>query len=187
MKAISVWFLRLLSLSGFSLWNTVKTFDGGSLPALWKERKDVKEREGGGGMKGDTEARVLGRGKDRIWNSECLLDLDVNAFAGFCTSLQQLYAAQLASMQVSPGAKMPPLPQALNASGPISPSSLKNDKSSSSPITQIKVEPSIPSTGQFSPWVVLDLACSLVRVLQSVPAADQCWAQPPTGHQSALL
>uniref|UniRef100_A0A7N9AKZ9 SRY-box transcription factor 6 n=1 Tax=Mastacembelus armatus TaxID=205130 RepID=A0A7N9AKZ9_9TELE len=53
--------------------------------------------------------------------------------------LQQLYAAQLASMQVSPGAKMPPLPQPLNASGPISPSSLKNDKSSSSPITQVKV------------------------------------------------
>ncbi|KAG7244329.1 hypothetical protein INR49_004029 [Caranx melampygus] len=53
-------------------------------------------------------------------------------------SLKQLYAAQLASMQVSPGAKMPPLPQPLNASGPISPSSLKNDKSSSSPITQVK-------------------------------------------------
>uniref|UniRef100_A0A673CUG0 SRY-box transcription factor 6 n=1 Tax=Sphaeramia orbicularis TaxID=375764 RepID=A0A673CUG0_9TELE len=50
-----------------------------------------------------------------------------------CTDLKcfQLYAAQLASMQVSPGAKMPPLPQPLNASGPISPSSLKNDKSSS--------------------------------------------------------
>uniref|UniRef100_A0A665W799 SRY-box transcription factor 6 n=1 Tax=Echeneis naucrates TaxID=173247 RepID=A0A665W799_ECHNA len=50
----------------------------------------------------------------------------------------QLYAAQLASMQVSPGAKIPPLPQPLNTSGPISPSSLKNDKSSSSPITQVK-------------------------------------------------
>uniref|UniRef100_A0AAQ5ZQT4 HMG box domain-containing protein n=1 Tax=Amphiprion ocellaris TaxID=80972 RepID=A0AAQ5ZQT4_AMPOC len=58
----------------------------------------------------------------------------------------QLYAAQLASMQVSPGAKMPPLPQPLNASGPISPSSLKNDKSSSSPITQVKVQPTTPST-----------------------------------------
>uniref|UniRef100_A0A7N6AQ55 HMG box domain-containing protein n=1 Tax=Anabas testudineus TaxID=64144 RepID=A0A7N6AQ55_ANATE len=60
--------------------------------------------------------------------------------------LQQLYAAQLASMQVSPGAKMPPLPQPLNASGPISPSSLKNDKSSSSPIAQVKVQRSTPST-----------------------------------------
>ncbi|MEQ2167250.1 hypothetical protein GOODEAATRI_002150, partial [Goodea atripinnis] len=59
---------------------------------------------------------------------------------------QQLYAAQLASMQVSPGAKMPPLPQPLNASGPISPSSLKNDKSSSSPITQVKVLPSVSLT-----------------------------------------
>ncbi|CAB1448223.1 unnamed protein product, partial [Pleuronectes platessa] len=58
--------------------------------------------------------------------------------------LQQLYAAQLASMQVSPGAKLPPLPQALNASGPISPSSLKNDKSSSSPITQVKEEGTQP-------------------------------------------
>ncbi|XP_054465615.1 transcription factor SOX-6 isoform X2 [Anoplopoma fimbria] len=58
--------------------------------------------------------------------------------------LQQLYAAQLASMQVSPGAKMPPLPQPLNASGPISPSSLKNDKSSSSPITHVKEEGTQP-------------------------------------------
>ncbi|KAL7406335.1 hypothetical protein ABVT39_018175 [Epinephelus coioides] len=58
--------------------------------------------------------------------------------------LQQLYAAQLASMQVSPGAKMPPLPQPINASGPISPSSLKNDKSSSSPITQVKEEGTQP-------------------------------------------
>uniref|UniRef100_A0A8C6PFU1 SRY-box transcription factor 6 n=1 Tax=Nothobranchius furzeri TaxID=105023 RepID=A0A8C6PFU1_NOTFU len=60
------------------------------------------------------------------------------------TMSSQLYAAQLASMQVSPGAKMPPLPQSLNSSGPISPSSLKNDKSSSSPITQVKVQPSVP-------------------------------------------
>lgn len=58
--------------------------------------------------------------------------------------LQQLYAAQLANMQVSPGAKMPPLPQPLNASGPISPSSMKNDKSSSSPITQVKEEGTQP-------------------------------------------
>ncbi|XP_029353669.1 transcription factor SOX-6 isoform X2 [Echeneis naucrates] len=58
--------------------------------------------------------------------------------------LQQLYAAQLASMQVSPGAKIPPLPQPLNTSGPISPSSLKNDKSSSSPITQVKEEGTQP-------------------------------------------
>uniref|UniRef100_A0A3P9HNN5 SRY-box transcription factor 6 n=2 Tax=Oryzias latipes TaxID=8090 RepID=A0A3P9HNN5_ORYLA len=58
--------------------------------------------------------------------------------------LQQLYAAHFASMQVSPGAKMPPLPQPLGASGPISPSSLKNDKSSSSPIAQVKEEGTQP-------------------------------------------
>uniref|UniRef100_A0A6Q2YU71 HMG box domain-containing protein n=1 Tax=Esox lucius TaxID=8010 RepID=A0A6Q2YU71_ESOLU len=57
--------------------------------------------------------------------------------------LQQLYAAQLASMQVSPGAKMP-LPQPPNNSGPISPSGLKNDKRSSSPITQVKEEGTQP-------------------------------------------
>uniref|UniRef100_A0A8C5BT26 SRY-box transcription factor 6 n=1 Tax=Gadus morhua TaxID=8049 RepID=A0A8C5BT26_GADMO len=51
----------------------------------------------------------------------------------------QLYAAQLASMQVSPGAKMSHLQQPTNASGPISPSSLKNDKRSSSPMVQVKV------------------------------------------------
>ncbi|KAM6950507.1 transcription factor SOX-6 isoform 2-T3 [Lycodopsis pacificus] len=67
------------------------------------------------------------------------------AASGFSPlQLQQLYAAQLASMQVSPGAKMPPLPQPLNASGPISPSSLKNDKSSCSPITYIKEEGTQP-------------------------------------------
>ncbi|CAB1339274.1 unnamed protein product [Coregonus sp. 'balchen'] len=57
----------------------------------------------------------------------------------------QLYAAQLASMQVSPGAKMPPLPQPPNNSGPISPSGLKNDKRSSSPITQIKTAEPVKS------------------------------------------
>uniref|UniRef100_A0A8C5E767 Transcription factor SOX-6-like n=1 Tax=Gouania willdenowi TaxID=441366 RepID=A0A8C5E767_GOUWI len=54
--------------------------------------------------------------------------------------LQQLYAAQLASMQISPGAKIAPLPQAPNSSGPLSPSNLKNDKQPPSPVTQIKEE-----------------------------------------------
>uniref|UniRef100_A0A8C1MRT1 SRY-box transcription factor 6 n=1 Tax=Cyprinus carpio TaxID=7962 RepID=A0A8C1MRT1_CYPCA len=53
--------------------------------------------------------------------------------------LQQLYAAQLASMQVSPGAKMPPLPQPPNSAGPISPSGLKNEKRASTPLAQVKV------------------------------------------------
>ncbi|CAL8380557.1 unnamed protein product, partial [Arctogadus glacialis] len=58
--------------------------------------------------------------------------------------IEQLYAAQLASMQVSPGAKMSHLQQPTNASGPISPSSLKNDKRSSSPMVQVKEEGTQP-------------------------------------------
>uniref|UniRef100_A0A7N8XB19 SRY-box transcription factor 6 n=1 Tax=Mastacembelus armatus TaxID=205130 RepID=A0A7N8XB19_9TELE len=52
----------------------------------------------------------------------------------------QLYAAQLASMQISPGAKMAPLPQAPTSSGPLSPSALKSEKRASSPVSQIKEE-----------------------------------------------
>ncbi|XP_034734544.1 transcription factor SOX-6-like isoform X5 [Etheostoma cragini] len=54
--------------------------------------------------------------------------------------LQQLYAAQLASMQISPGSKMAPLPQAPNSSGPLSPSAMKSEKRASSPVTHIKEE-----------------------------------------------
>uniref|UniRef100_A0A6Q2YS58 HMG box domain-containing protein n=1 Tax=Esox lucius TaxID=8010 RepID=A0A6Q2YS58_ESOLU len=54
--------------------------------------------------------------------------------------LQQLYAAQLASMQISPGAKMASLPQHPNSSGPLSPSALKSEKKVSSPVTHIKEE-----------------------------------------------
>ncbi|XP_045893588.1 transcription factor SOX-6-like isoform X1 [Micropterus dolomieu] len=54
--------------------------------------------------------------------------------------LQQLYAAQLASMQISPGAKMTPHPQVPNSSGPLSPSAVKTEKRASSPVTQIKEE-----------------------------------------------
>uniref|UniRef100_A0A672IJT0 HMG box domain-containing protein n=1 Tax=Salarias fasciatus TaxID=181472 RepID=A0A672IJT0_SALFA len=61
-------------------------------------------------------------------------------FCWFLLSLQQLYAAQLASMQISPGAKMAPLPQAPNSSGPLSPSTLKSEKRASSPVAQIKEE-----------------------------------------------
>lgn len=62
-------------------------------------------------------------------------------FCWFLLFLQQLYAAQLASMQISPGAKMAPLQQAPNSSGPLSPSALKSEKRSSSPVTHIKVRP----------------------------------------------
>ncbi|XP_074853824.1 transcription factor SOX-6 isoform X3 [Carettochelys insculpta] len=58
--------------------------------------------------------------------------------------LQQLYAAQLASMQVSPGAKMPSAPQALNTTGALSPTGLKNEKRGTSPITQVKDEAAQP-------------------------------------------
>ncbi|XP_075784156.1 transcription factor SOX-6 isoform X6 [Pelodiscus sinensis] len=58
--------------------------------------------------------------------------------------LQQLYAAQLASMQVSPGAKMPSTPQAPNTTGALSPTGMKNEKRGTSPITQVKDEASQP-------------------------------------------
>ncbi|XP_060722073.1 transcription factor SOX-6 isoform X1 [Tachysurus vachellii] len=57
--------------------------------------------------------------------------------------LQQLYAAQLASMQLSPGAKMAPLPQPPNSAGPLSPGP-KSEKRSSSPLGQVKEEGTQP-------------------------------------------
>ncbi|XP_058161681.1 transcription factor SOX-6 isoform X3 [Dasypus novemcinctus] len=54
--------------------------------------------------------------------------------------LQQLYAAQLASMQVSPGAKMPSTPQPPNTAGEVSPTGMKNEKRGTSPVTQVKDE-----------------------------------------------
>uniref|UniRef100_A0A4W5KCQ2 SRY-box transcription factor 6 n=1 Tax=Hucho hucho TaxID=62062 RepID=A0A4W5KCQ2_9TELE len=54
--------------------------------------------------------------------------------------LQQLYAAQLASMQISPGAKMASLPQPPNSSDPLSPSGLKSEKTVLSPVTHVKEE-----------------------------------------------
>ncbi|XP_055778189.1 transcription factor SOX-6-like isoform X2 [Salvelinus fontinalis] len=54
--------------------------------------------------------------------------------------LQQLYAAQLASMQISPGAKMASLPQPPNSSDPLSPPGLKSEKRVLSPVTHIKEE-----------------------------------------------
>uniref|UniRef100_A0A8C7Z3J6 SRY-box transcription factor 6 n=1 Tax=Oryzias sinensis TaxID=183150 RepID=A0A8C7Z3J6_9TELE len=68
------------------------------------------------------------------------MQLQPVGFAGFFSFLQQLYAAQLASMQISPGAKMAPLPQAPNSSSPLSPSTLKSEKQAASPVAQIKEE-----------------------------------------------
>uniref|UniRef100_A0A668TSD1 HMG box domain-containing protein n=2 Tax=Oreochromis aureus TaxID=47969 RepID=A0A668TSD1_OREAU len=62
------------------------------------------------------------------------------AASGLSPLQLQLYAAQLASMQISPGAKMAPLPQAPNSSSPLSPSTLKSEKRASSPVSQIKEE-----------------------------------------------
>nr|XP_021530842.1 transcription factor SOX-6 isoform X3 [Aotus nancymaae] len=52
----------------------------------------------------------------------------------------ELYAAQLASMQVSPGAKMPSTPQPPNTAGTVSPTGIKNEKRGTSPVTQVKDE-----------------------------------------------
>ncbi|CAH2325455.1 transcription factor Sox-6 isoform X1 [Pelobates cultripes] len=56
--------------------------------------------------------------------------------------LQQLYAAQaqLASMQVSPAAKMPSTPQPPNSTGTLSPTGMKSEKRGTSPIVQVKDE-----------------------------------------------
>ncbi|KAM4617156.1 transcription factor SOX-6 [Discoglossus pictus] len=58
--------------------------------------------------------------------------------------LQQLYAAQLASMQVSPGAKMPSTPQPQNTAGALSPTGMKSEKRGTSPIAQVKDEAAQP-------------------------------------------
>ncbi|XP_039707455.1 transcription factor SOX-6 isoform X3 [Pteropus medius] len=54
--------------------------------------------------------------------------------------IEQLYAAQLASMQVSPGAKMSSTPQPPNTAGAVSPTGIKNEKRGTSPVTQVKDE-----------------------------------------------
>ncbi|XP_032894380.1 transcription factor SOX-6 isoform X1 [Amblyraja radiata] len=58
--------------------------------------------------------------------------------------LQQLYAAQLASMQVSPGAKIPSTQQPTTPAGTLSPTPLKSEKHGSSPVPQIKDEGAQP-------------------------------------------
>ncbi|XP_043938711.1 transcription factor SOX-6 isoform X2 [Protopterus annectens] len=59
--------------------------------------------------------------------------------------LQQLYAAQLASMQVSPGTKMPVTQhQPSNATATHSPTGLKSEKRSNSPISAVKDEVTQP-------------------------------------------
>ncbi|XP_021119504.1 transcription factor SOX-6 isoform X10 [Heterocephalus glaber] len=62
------------------------------------------------------------------------------AASGLSPLQLQLYAAQLANMQVSPGAKMPSTPQPPNTAGAISPTGIKNEKRGTSPVTQVKDE-----------------------------------------------
>ncbi|XP_077914489.1 transcription factor SOX-6 isoform X10 [Halichoerus grypus] len=62
------------------------------------------------------------------------------ATSGLSPLQLQLYAAQLASMQVSPGAKMPSAPQPPNPAGAVSPTGIKNEKRGTSPVTQVKDE-----------------------------------------------
>ncbi|MBN3318897.1 SOX6 factor, partial [Atractosteus spatula] len=70
--------------------------------------------------------------------------VSAHTHAAFQSVFEQLYAAQLASMQVSPGAKMPSLPQPPNPTGPISPTGLKAEKRATSPVTQVKDEGTQP-------------------------------------------
>uniref|UniRef100_A0A8D2ZD47 SRY-box transcription factor 6 n=1 Tax=Scophthalmus maximus TaxID=52904 RepID=A0A8D2ZD47_SCOMX len=83
--------------------------------------------------------------------------------------LQQLYAAQLASMQISPGAKMAPHPQAPHSSGPLSPSALKSEKRASSPITQIKSDLTEPLIQIRSAFPVMPAKVTFPSPLSPVP------------------
>lgn len=56
----------------------------------------------------------------------------------FVLFFQQLYAAQLAAMQVSPGGKIPGIPQG-NLGAAVSPTSIHTDKSTNSPPPKSKV------------------------------------------------
>ncbi|XP_069595973.1 transcription factor SOX-6 isoform X2 [Ranitomeya imitator] len=66
------------------------------------------------------------------------------AASGLSPLQLQIYAAQLATMQVSPGAKMPPTPQPPNSTGALSPTGTKSEKRGTSPVTQIKDEAAQP-------------------------------------------
>ncbi|XP_062050928.1 transcription factor SOX-5 isoform X7 [Lepus europaeus] len=61
--------------------------------------------------------------------------------------LQQLYAAQLAAMQVSPGGKLPGIPQG-NLGAAVSPTSIHTDKSTNSPPPKSKEKTTLESLTQ---------------------------------------
>ncbi|XP_043561727.1 transcription factor SOX-6 isoform X4 [Chiloscyllium plagiosum] len=66
------------------------------------------------------------------------------AASGLSPLQLQLYAAQLASMQVSPGAKIPSTQQPTNPAGALSPTALKNEKQGTSPVAHVKDEAAQP-------------------------------------------
>uniref|UniRef100_A0A8C9T4H8 SRY-box transcription factor 6 n=1 Tax=Scleropages formosus TaxID=113540 RepID=A0A8C9T4H8_SCLFO len=103
--------------------------------------------------------------------------------------LQQLYAAQLANMQVSPGAKMPSLPQPPNSSGPISPTGFKNEKRSSSPVTQVKVRYALSArvSTTCAGWVNQKRTRSLGAVSPSVDRVGPLNSSALFGDQDAVM
>ncbi|XP_067850001.1 transcription factor SOX-6 isoform X8 [Heptranchias perlo] len=66
------------------------------------------------------------------------------AASGLSPLQLQLYAAQLASMQASPGAKIPSTQQPPNPAGALSPTALKNEKHGTSPVAHNKDEAAQP-------------------------------------------
>lgn len=81
---------------------------------------------------------VWGRWLTYWWFLSCLPP-NPNFFLLFCfLFFQQLYAAQLAAMQVSPGGKIPGIPQG-NLGAAVSPTSIHTDKSTNSPPPKSKV------------------------------------------------
>lgn len=115
---------------------TISVFD-----SVTNRRSCVQHKEKA--KKHTTRSRVWGSKENKRVKplSSCWRAILIVGFCWFLLFLQQLYAAQLASMQISPGAKMASLPQAHNSSGSLSPSALKSEKRASSPVAQIKVSP----------------------------------------------
>lgn len=79
---------------------------------------------------------TVGEGFGKLFIDDFFLSLSLSLC--FCLFLQQLYAAQLAAMQVSPGGKIPGISQG-NLGAAVSPTSIHTDKSTNSPPPKSKV------------------------------------------------